>query len=411
MNSNYIFIGENLSALNSVDMKPFIGKIKCIYIDPPYNTKTKKTYNDNVNSTKWGYDIKSRLIQASYYLSTDGCIFISIDDNEYSTLKNICDVVFGNCNYVGTMITRQSQRSNAKWINTVHEYILCYAKCKERLHPFVVKRIAITEDRRLIESVEKEIREVLEKEGLESANKKIRKIIIKYSETYNISWLNNYTNVDEKGNVFFATDLSTPGQPREVNIPEIGLHLEPLKTRGWSSDEKFISLYKKKRLFFKSNGRPYAIHYLRESEENAPSVVNFFSRQGTEDLKRLGLQGLFDTPKPVELIKYLLRLTNFNSGYIMDFYAGSGTTAQAIYEINEEDGKNLNYVLIQKNENINKKTTSYDFCIKNDIKPTVDAVLLHRIDTYLRIKSKDKDYLITKLYNYEEPEIRVVSEG
>ncbi len=130
---NHIYIGENLKVLNDANFKKYLGKVKCIYIDPPYNTKSTKTYCDKLSSEKWGEEIKQRLHSASYFLDTDGCIFISIDDNEYAFLKLICDDVFGRENYVGTMITKQALRSNAKWINTVHEYVLCYAKNKKKL--------------------------------------------------------------------------------------------------------------------------------------------------------------------------------------------------------------------------------------------------------------------------------------
>lgn len=394
---NHIYIGENLKVLNNQNLRQYLGRVKCIYIDPPYNTKTSKTYNDKQSSACWGQDIKLRLQSASYFLDNDGCIFISIDDNEFAFLKLICDDVFGCDNYVGTMVTKQALRSNAKWINTVHEYVLCYAKNKSQLKPFSVKRIEIPEDRILIERITKNIKTTLKSEGQDAAERLLKKIIKQLVETNSsYSWLRNYTNVDDKGNVFFATDLSTPGKPRTVNIPEIGIHLEPLKTRGWSSDEKFIQLYKQNRLHFKKDGRPYAIHYLNESEENAPSIINFFSRQGTEDLKKLGLQGLFDTPKPVCLLKYLIRLTNFSKGLVLDFYAGSGSTAQAVYEINKEDGKNLEYILVQQSELINASTDAYHLCESLSIKPTIDSVLKHRIDTFLLKTGQAKDYeLIT----------------
>lgn len=394
---NQIFIGDNLKVFNDANFKKYIGKVKCIYIDPPYNTKSTKTYCDKLSNEKWGEEIKQRLHSASYFLDSDGCIFISIDDNEYAFLKLICDDVFGRENYVGTMITKQALRSNAKWINTVHEYVLCYAKNKKNLKPFVVKRIDIPDDKLLIDDISKRVKCVFKSDGQVAAEKELKKIIKKLVETSSsFFWIRNYSNVDEKGNIFFATDLSTPGKPRIVDIPEIGLHLEPLKTRGWSSDERFVQLHKQNRLFFKKDGRPYAIHYLSESEENAPSIINFYSRQGTEDLKKLGLQGLFDTPKPVSLLKYLIRLTNFSEGLIMDFYAGSGSTAQAVYEINKEDNKHLEYILIQRPELINKETEAYQLCEHFSIKPTIDSVLQYRINKFLTIASQDYDYeLIT----------------
>jgi len=391
MKHNEIYIGDNLKVMNEDRFKKYSDKIKMIYIDPPYNTQNQKSYEDKISSDDWVYFMKKRLVIAKTFLKKDGVIFISIDDNEYANLKLICDEVFGKENFVGTFITWQSQRSNAKHINTVHEYILCFAKNKSKLNKFVINRMEIPEDRKMIEKLYREINLIIKKEGIEVANKRIKNIIRDYCLKYDIKWLKNYSNVDEDGKIYFAVDLSTPGKPRKVDIPEIGLKLNALPTRGWSSDKKFIELYNENRLCFK-DGRPYSKHYLEEAEDNVPSMLKFFSRQGTNDLKKLGINNLFDTPKPVEMLKFLIRISTKKNDYVLDFFAGSGSFAQAVYEINDEDKRNNKYILIQKHEKVNAKSDVYKACIKYGVVPDVSCILKFRIDKYLEKNKKEIDY-------------------
>ena len=375
-----VYIGDNLTVMGSEDFSQYNGKVSVIYIDPPYNTKTKKSYNDKQARKDWLDFMESRLVKGKGLLNEEGVIFISIDDNEYAYLKVLCDEVFGEQNCLGTFITKQSQRSNAKHINTVHEYILAYAKDKKKCSPFKVKRIDTPAGKEIIGAVNKIASECLYRnpDSFQDALKDFRRELSGYVRSNKLPWLGNYNYITENGAVYFATDLSTPGKPRIVDIPEIGLHLDPLSTRGWSSDEKFKELYKANRLIFR-DGRPYAVHYLTEAEDSAPSILNFYSRQGNEDMKRLGLDGIFDTPKSVEMLKYLLRITGTREGIVLDFFAGSGSFCQATEEINREDEKNLQCLLIQLDEDIQKGTEAYDRCIELGIEPNIPSVLEARL--------------------------------
>ena len=375
-----VYIGDNLRIMQiNKDFDQYGGKVSVIYIDPPYNTKTKKSYNDKQVREEWLEFMKARLILGRYYLSSEGVIFISIDDNEYAYLKVLCDEVFGEQNCLGTFITKQSQRSNSKHINTVHEYILAYARNKKKCPEFKVKRIDTPEGKRIIDALETyAVFSIATTKTHEIALKEYRKRLKEFCMDENLSWLRNYNYIDENGKPFFATDLSTPGKPRTVDIPEIGLHLDPLPTRGWSSDAKFIELHNAGRLIFR-DGRPYAIHYLEESEDSAPSILDFYSRQGNEDMKRLGLDGIFDTPKPVNMLKYLLRITGVSEGPVLDFFAGSGSFCQAVEEVNNEDGKNLQCLLIQLDEDIQEGTEAYEKCLELGIEPNIPAVLEARL--------------------------------
>ena len=380
---NKVYIGDNISFLKDDSFKKYYNKIKMIYIDPPYNTKTIKAYNDKRKEEEWAMFIKERLVASYDLLTEDGCIFISIDDNEYAELKMICDEIYGKKNHIGTFITYQALRSNSKLINTVHEYVLCYAKNKKKVKDFKILRKYIDEDKKIINEVENEIKKVIEKEGIKVAKKRIKTLINEKCKEYNISWLKNYNNVDDEGRIYFAMDLSTPGQPRKVDIEKINLHLKPLKTRGWSSDEKFIDLYKRNLIVFKDY-RPYEKHYLDDACDNVKSIMRFFSRNGTNDLKKLGLYNLFDAPKPVEMIKFLIRISTNDNDYIMDFFAGSGTTAQSVCEVNIENNRNNKFILIQKKEKFNEKSQSFEVCNKLGIKPYTNEALIYRLNTYLK---------------------------
>lgn len=389
---NEIYIGDNYNILtNDFFKEKYTNKVKMIYIDPPYNTLSDKSYNDKSNSDSWADSIKERILISKDLLKEDGVIFISIDDNEYASLKIVCDKIFGKDNFVGTFITQQAQRSNAKYINTVHEYIICFAKNKKKLQKFEVNRMEIPEDNKMITRLKNEIKEIYDAKGYNIANKEIKHIVNRYCEEYNITWLRNYNNVDEQGRIFFAVDLSTPSTPREVIIPEIGLNLAPLETRGWVSDKRFIELHKQDRLHFKGD-RPYSKMYIEEAYDSAPSILKFYSRHGTNDLKKLGLYNLFDTPKPVDLIKFLIRIATKPNDIILDYYAGSGTTAQAVYEVNVEENRKNNYVLIQIDEEINNKTSVYKKCKEIGINPSMKYILKHRIDTFLNQRNMKDDY-------------------
>ena len=374
-----VYIGDNFQVMNTPKFQDeYFGKVSVIYIDPPYNTKTKKSYNDKFDHKEWLDFMRGRLHLAKWSLTEEGVIFISIDDNEYAYLKVLCDEVFGEQNCLGTFITKQSQRSNSKHINTVHEYILASAKNKKKTPEFKVKRIDTPEGREIYGDIEETAMHLWKNYDYDVALKEYRTWLKNYVDAYDLPWLRNYNFLDELGEPFFATDLSAPGKPRTVDIPEIGLHLDPLPTRGWSSDNKFIELHKAGRLMFR-DGRPYAIHYLKEAEDSAPSILNFYSRQGNEDMKRLGLDGIFDTPKPVNMLKYLLRITGIKEGIVMDFFAGSGSFCQATEEVNKEDKKNLQCILIQLDEDIAEGTEAYERCKELGIEPNIPAVLEARL--------------------------------
>lgn len=394
MEKNHIFIGDNLAVMQSENFKSKVNMVDTIYIDPPYNTKNSFSYSDCKGTNDWINFMDTRLRCAKNLLKETGVIFISIDDNEYANLKMICDNIFQTKNFLGTFITHQAQRSNAKFINTVHEYILCYAKNKTKTREFKIKRWIIPEEREMMADIIFNVGEAYRELGRDQAQKILNQAINYWCEERNITWLKNYNTLDDEGNICFGKDLSVPSAPNHLVIPEIGLDLPPLGTRGWASAEHFKEIYYANKLIYK-NGRPYEKHLLVDAEDNVGSILPFYSRQGTNDLNRLGLRDLFDTPKPVDLIKYLIRISTPKNGDVLDFFGGSGTTAQAIYELNQEENANRHYALIQLDEPVNTSAKSYTVCSSFGIKPIISELMIYRINTYLKLSGQEKDYLLT----------------
>lgn len=255
MNKNAIYIGDNLSVMQSPAFDAYQGTIDCIYIDPPYNTTNSFSYNDK--NSNWKNDIKKRIEISRDLLADSGVIFISIDDNELVSLMDVCNFVFGKENFVGVFVTKQAERSNAKHINVIHEYVVCFSKNKKKLPPFFIHRQDDPTERALINNVIKSVKKAY-KVSIKEAEQVLKEQINNYTKITGETWIKNYNNIDSNGRIYFAKDLSTPSKPNSLDIDEINLHLKPLKTRGWSSKEKILKLYREQRLVFKK-GRPYEI--------------------------------------------------------------------------------------------------------------------------------------------------------
>lgn len=379
MNKFYIMDAEECLALLSEN------SIQTVYIDPPYNTQSKKfEYYDNYEN--WEGFIYSKIQRTHALLKETGVLFVSIDDNKLIELRLICNEIFGKNNFLGMFVTRQATRSNSKHINTIHEYIVAYAKNKQKAPPFEIKRLEIPFYADKLLPLMDEVRKEHRKNGNESAGKLLKNRLKEFRHQENFSFLKNYSIVDEYGEICFATDLSTPGgQPGELYIDEIMLHLPALKTRSWSSKEKFIKLFNEKKLLFKQ-GRPYEKHLLSESKDNAMSILNFYSRQGKHDLEKLGLGNLFSTAKPVEMIKYLIKISQMGKNdIILDYFAGSGTTAQAVLECNYEDNEKRSFILCQNSEVIKSNQTAVNFLQQNGYSAEIANIAKLRLD---RLKNK-----------------------
>lgn len=323
---NMIIHGDNLLALKSL-LPQYEGMIDCIYIDPPYNTGNEKwIYNDNVNDPrikKWlgevvgveGEDLSRhdkwlcmmypRLKLLHRLLSDNGVIFISIDENEFSNLKAIGDEIFGGRNFVTAFHWRrtESQNNGAKLVSVVGEFILCYIKNKTK--DSVFNKIAL----------------------LDSA-------------------LNEYRYEDEFGKFRRGTIVDNT---RGKNIITITSPTGTKKTIRSIRTIEFISEAEQNNLiYWTKSGTPYLKIYLDKSEGQVSNnwLDNVGVNEDAADIMRaMGFD--FNFSKPFGLIEYLIKLCCNENSIILDSFAGSGTTAHAVLNMNKKDGGNRRFILVE----------------------------------------------------------------
>ena len=336
---NMIIHGDNLDALKSL-LPQYEGRVKCIYIDPPYNTGNEGwVYNDNVNDPrikKWlgevvgreGEDLSRhdkwlcmmypRLKLLQRLLSDDGVIFISIDDTEYANLKLICDEIFGANNFVEAMVWQKRTSPDArKKVSGGHEYIVTYAKNIE---------------------FEDDAFNLLALEGKDAEKFK------------------NPDN-DPRG-PWVSTDFTAqgwrPNQMYEITTPS-GLVMTPPEGRCWRHlEEVYKSLLSEGRLWFGADGRgvPRKKTYLSEKEGKGiwtwwTNTEVGHTQEATQELAAVLGKAVFDYPKPIRLISRILRLASSTDSIILDSFAGSGTTAHAVLNMNKADGGNRKFILVE----------------------------------------------------------------
>jgi adenine-specific DNA-methyltransferase len=363
---NILIEGENLEALKALQ-KSYYGKVKMIYIDPPYNTggdsfiypdkfsETKEEYlrrigdkdeegylmkegffrkNNKENGqfhSNWLNMMMPRLFLARNLLRDDGVIFISIDDNEVHNLRLLMNEIFGEENFVANVIWQKkySPQNDAKWFSNMHDYIICFAKNKEIWRPNLYER---TEEQNA-----------------------------RYSNPDN----------DPRGD-WKSSDFSVKTYSESYDYPittPSGRIVNPPASRCWrTSKENFKKLVADNRIWFGPNGSnvPSVKKFLTEVKQGiTPSTIWFRNdvgdnQEAAKDLKDLFAIPPFDTPKPVRLINRIIELScNNNDDIILDFFAGSGTTAQAVMELNEADGGNRKYICIQLPEKTDESSEAY----------------------------------------------------
>ena len=336
---NMIIRGDNLEALKAL-LPRYEGQVKCIYIDPPYNTGNEGwVYNDNVNDPrirKWlgevvgreGEDLSRhdkwlcmmypRLKLLQRLLAEDGAIFISIDDTEYANLKLICDDIFGANDFVEAVVWQKRTSPDArKRISNGHEYIVIYVKN--------------------IDS-EKDIFKLLPLEGKDAENFK------------------NPDN-DPRG-PWVSSDFTAqgyrPNQMYQIKTPS-GLTMFPPTGRCWRHlEDVYESLLADGRLWFGSDGCgvPRKKTYLYEKEGKGVwtwwtnSEVGH-TQEATQEVAAILGKAVFDYPKPVRLLNRIFRLAASSDALILDSFAGSGTTAHAVLNMNKADGGNRKFILVE----------------------------------------------------------------
>lgn len=380
---NLYIEGDNLEVLKLLQ-ESYLGKVKMIYIDPPYNTGNDFIYADDfkmeseewkVESGEWSEEgdrlfkntdsngrfhsdwcsmIYSRLMLARNLLTDDGVIFISIDDNEVDNLKNICNEVFGECNLVAE-IPWQSRASiqNDTDFSVNHEYICVYAKRRRQ------------ENRRLKDSNYKEWHRrdsfvckplPLDKSKFENPDNDPRG-----------PW---------KADPFDAPNIR-PNLTYAVTNPVTGEQHLPPRGRCWRiSPDKFSSALADGRIIFGKDGkgRPQMKSFYEEKKEFGSVDNSWFTSErigtttnGTKEVMELfGGQPYFDKPKPTSLLRKIVDLANVQEDdIILDFFSGSATTAHAVMQLNAEDGGHRKFIMVQLPEPCDEKSEAYKAGYKN----------------------------------------------
>ena len=360
---NFLIEGDNYASLKLLE-KTHKGAIDVIYIDPPYNTGNKDfVYNDKiVNSedefkhSKWLSFIEKRLKIALHLLSNNGIIFISIDENEFAQLKILCDEIFGENNFVENFIWIKNATKNlSKTTSTNHEYILCYAKNNNRIKEnglyFHIKKQGVDEVLNLMEKCKKEGKTTTESENLLND--------LYNSDKEKFKQLALYKYVDKDYRVYCSDNPSAPlAKGTSKNNFDI---IHPItkkpcaKTnRGWAfSYEKSLEMIDKGLLIFGKDETkiPRIKRFLDTVTNEIQKSIIVDNTDGKKELQRIfDSNDIFQNPKPTTLIKTLIKSFPKNIN-VLDFFAGSGTTGQAVLELNKEDEGNRHFILCTNNEN------------------------------------------------------------
>lgn len=390
---NVYIEGDNLEALKLL-REAYSGKVKMIYIDPPYNTGHDFVYRDNFSASAedykensgqydeegnrlvanletngrfhsdWCSMIYPRLLLSRDLLTEDGAIFISIDDNEAANLRKICDEVFGAQNFISQLVWSGGRKNDSHFISDSHEYILVYVKNMSYL-------------------TENNVKWRERKDGLESIYAEYNKLRSKYGTDYAAmtrdlkAWFaalpdndpakqqRQYHNIDSRG-IYFGDNISWPGGggPKFTILHPVTHKPVKIPSRGW------IFTNKRRMQEMIANGMiefgkdetkvPTLKRYLKDHETTAPySVFYQDSRGATKYLRNLMGANVFDHPKDVTIIQKLISIICTNgTETVLDFFSGSGTTAEAVMRLNAEDNGHRRFILVQLPEKVKEGATA-----------------------------------------------------
>lgn len=378
---NLFIEGDNLEALKLLQ-ENYLGKVKMIYIDPPYNTGNDFVYNDDFAESSEEYFERSiqkdeegnrlvantesngryhsdwlsmmlpRLKLARNLLRDDGVMFISIDDNEQANLKRLCDEVFGSSNFIANHIyAGNSSKNNARNMSITHEYNLIYAK---NLSLLKLNKV----NKKYSDEFEKRARTIFSLNIDDAEKTKQLRELTKNPRFYDFD---HYTYVDKNG-VFRANDLTAMNSKNYFDIchPITGLPCK-LSTRGWAyTEDRINELINNDMIYFGSdhNSVPQLKCYLFESLSQVPRSIGFYDAQiDTKQLKKDKL--FFDFVKPSAMILEFCEMASMSDAIILDFFAGSSTTAHAVMQLNAEDGGNRKFIMVQLPEAVDEKHEAY----------------------------------------------------
>lgn len=378
----HLFVeGDNLDSLHLL-LDEHEESIDVIYIDPPYNTGSNRdfVYNNVIKNTtdKWKHSewlrfMHPRLALAEKFLSNQGVIFLSIDDNEYAQLKLLCDKVFGESNYLGSIIQdKGNAQNNALSIQKNHEYILVYKKGTVDLVNKLQDKIKVNKE---------DGKYWYRGSGLTTGggggilnNRHTMGYTIYYNEQtgdklaiqdYDLELAkvsNNESAVYTDERTLLSKGYVAIRPPKRNN--KLGRWTWSLDK--FNRDKDLIGINKTTKgysVYIKvyvdtafKDGRSY--YYIKDKEQPSKSILSYPTAQGTTSLVNIFGDNVFNNPKNTELIKYLIRLHPNRNAKVLDFFAGSGTTGHSVMELNREDGGSRQFILCTNNEVSEKKEIS-----------------------------------------------------
>lgn len=378
-NTENLFIeGDNLEVLKLLQ-KSYLAKIKMIYIDPPYNTGKDFIYPDNYAEnlstyleytgqvdgegkkfstntetdgrfhSKWMNMMYPRLFLAKNLLKEDGVIFISIDDKEVHNLKEMCSEIFGEENFIGTIVWKNATDNNPTNVAVEHEYVHVYAKTKEALEAEWKSKVS-------------DVKEKLVLVGSQLATKhegNLQALQLDYASWFRdnkpFMWpLDRYKYIDFDGIYTGSQSVHNPGKEGyryDVIHPVTGKPCkEPLMGYRFPKETMDELLRNEKILFGDDENKIIELKvYAKDYQDKLPSVLEIDGRLGAYDVKALfpELKKAFTNPKPVKLISAFLPFLVNGDDIVLDFFAGSCTTAHAVYELNSSDNGKRKFIMVQ----------------------------------------------------------------
>ena len=405
-NTENLYIeGDNLEVLKLL-RENYLGKVKMIYIDPPYNTGKDFVYNDDFAQGKGEFEAQSglfddegnrmvdpmvqntesngrfhtdwinmiypRLKVAKDLLSDDGVIFISIDDCEVENLRKLCDEVFGEHNFVAQMIWQQGKKSSGNLMNVNHEYVIVYVK--NRLISDTSES-GWKQRKEGLDRIYSQYETLKKIYGSDCAKiqTEIRKFFASLPENDPAYNSKHYNFVDENG-LFFADNSCAPDKPEsrchKPLIHPITKKETAVPSLGWRWKEETLDrMVEEGRIYFGADEKqvPKVKKYLKEMEYELPSTVFYKDGRGaSKRLETLFGKKIFDFPKDENVIKSFVNMVTSNDdSIILDFFSGSATTAHAVMQLNAEDGGNRKFIMVQLPEKTDEKSEAYKAGYKN----------------------------------------------
>ena len=400
---NLYIEGDNLEVLKLLQ-ESYLGKVKMIYIDPPYNTGNDFIYADDFMRSQeeeneqmgmydedenrlfkntdtngrfhsdWCSMIYSRLMLARNLLTDDGVIFISIDDGEVENLRKICDEVLGVSNFVACLVYDKNRKNDAKYFSVGHEYMLVYFKSAQYIYEH---RIIFREAKEGVEEVKSEFQRLRElyNDDWDAVNDGLKKLYASWPKDDARKSLARFTKVDEYGPYRDDGNISWPGGggPRyDVIHPVTG---KPCKvpSRGWvyPNIERMQEEIRRGRVVF---GKDHTVtpkirtNLFEQNTEVIRSVQFSYAQTATQQFNKLfDGKRIFENPKNTADIKKLLAYITSDEadGIILDFFSGSATTAHAVMQLNAEDGGHRKFIMVQLPEKCDEASEAYKAGYKN----------------------------------------------